>query len=39
MKKAAAEWLAVVDLPQERAAYLDRWVYDECGFEWKRPVQ
>ncbi|KOX04709.1 hypothetical protein ADK66_26845 [Micromonospora sp. NRRL B-16802] len=31
MKQAAAEWLAVVDSRVGRAAYLDRWVHDECG--------
>ena len=35
MKQAAAEWLTVVDLPKDRAAYLDRWVHDECGYERK----
>ncbi|MGK5683079.1 hypothetical protein [Actinoplanes sp. URMC 104] len=32
MKRASAEWLQVVDSPKERAAYLDRWVHDECGY-------
>ncbi|WP_412541289.1 hypothetical protein R8Z50_01345 [Longispora sp. K20-0274] len=35
MKQAAAEWLVVVDLPEGRAGHLDRWVYDECGYERK----
>ena len=35
MKLAAGEWLVVVDLPEDRAAYLDRWVHDECGYERK----
>ena len=35
MKQAAVEWLDVVDLPEDRAAYLDRWVHDECGYERK----
>lgn len=35
MKQAAAEWLRVVDSPKDRAAYLDRWVHDECGYERK----
>jgi len=35
MKQAAAEWLTVVDSPEYRAAYLDRWVHDECGYERK----
>ena len=32
MKKAAGEWLAVVNSPADRAAYCDRWVYEECGY-------
>ena len=36
MKRAAAEWLLVLDAPDQRAAYLDRWAYDECGYE-RRP--
>jgi hypothetical protein len=32
MKRASAEWLKVVNSPNERAAYLDRWVHDECGY-------
>jgi hypothetical protein len=36
MKRAAAEWLAVLDSPESRAAYLDRWVFDECGYERKQ---
>jgi hypothetical protein len=35
MKQAAAEWLTVVSSPEGRAAYLDRWVHDECGYERK----
>jgi hypothetical protein len=35
MKRAAAEWLAVVGEPEPRSAYLDRWVHDECGYERK----
>ena len=35
MKRAAAEWLTVVDSPTDRAAYLDRWVHDECGYQRK----
>lgn len=35
MKRAAAEWLSVVHAPQERVAYCDRWVYEECGYERK----
>jgi hypothetical protein len=37
MKRAAGEWLAVVDAPDARAAYLDRWVHDECGYERNNP--
>lgn len=33
MKQAASEWLAVVASPDDRAVYLDRWRYDECGYE------
>ncbi|XVU29560.1 hypothetical protein ACQPZJ_21525 [Actinoplanes sp. CA-054009] len=36
MKEAAAEWLTVLKSPDDRAAYLDRWVHDECGYE-RRP--
>ncbi|MFI7605468.1 hypothetical protein ACIBTV_10110 [Micromonospora sp. NPDC049366] len=32
MKQAAAEWLTVVDSPEGRTAYLDRWVHEECGY-------
>ena len=32
MKRASAEWLEVVHLPQRRSSYLDRWVHDECGY-------
>jgi hypothetical protein len=35
MKQAAIEWLTVVEMPNDRAAYLDRWVHDECGYERK----
>ena len=30
MKRASAEWLEVVHLPERRSAYLDRWVHDEA---------
>ncbi|XVV08736.1 hypothetical protein ACQP2X_28255 [Actinoplanes sp. CA-131856] len=33
MKRAATEWLTVLNSPSERAAYLDRWIHDECGYE------
>ncbi|HVA61499.1 MAG TPA: hypothetical protein VNG13_13325 [Mycobacteriales bacterium] len=39
MKRAATEWLTVVDLPGDRAAYWDRWVHEECGYERKRPTE
>lgn len=32
MRRAASEWLAVVSDPARRTAYLDRWVYEECGY-------
>ncbi|MEU5964304.1 hypothetical protein ABZ777_24130 [Micromonospora parva] len=35
MKQAAAEWLTVVESPEDRTTYLDRWVHDECGYERK----
>jgi hypothetical protein len=35
MKQAATEWLSVADSLDERSAYLDRWVYEECGYERK----
>ncbi|GAA4244203.1 hypothetical protein [Dactylosporangium darangshiense] len=35
MKQAAAEWLAAIETQHDRAAYLDRWVHDECGYERK----
>ncbi len=38
MKRAAAEWLTVVNAPDGRAAYCDRWVHEECGYERKRPA-
>lgn len=37
MKQAAAEWLAVVNDPSDRGAYLDRWVHEECGYV-RKPV-
>lgn len=37
MKQAASEWLTVVDSSVDRAAYLDRWVHVECGYERKAP--
>lgn len=35
MKRAATEWLSVVDSPGDRSAYLERWVHEECGYERK----
>lgn len=36
MRRAASEWLSLpLDDEGEREAYIDRWVYDECGY--KRP--
>ncbi|MFG2038582.1 hypothetical protein [Dactylosporangium sp. NPDC048998] len=35
MKQAAAEWLEAVETQHDRAAYLDRWVHDEFGYERK----
>ncbi len=32
MLRAAGEWLALAE-PSSRKAYLDRWVYDECGYQ------
>ncbi|MGA5305865.1 hypothetical protein ACPCHT_38640 [Nucisporomicrobium flavum] len=32
MKRASAEWLEVVHLPERRSSYLDHWVHDECGY-------
>jgi hypothetical protein len=35
MKRAATEWLSLADSSPGRKAFLDRWVYEECGY--KRP--
>jgi hypothetical protein len=35
MKRAALEWRSAVESPRDTAPYLDRWVYEECGY--KRP--
>jgi hypothetical protein len=32
MKRAAADWLTVVDSREDRSAYLDHWQYHECGY-------
>ncbi|GLW36015.1 hypothetical protein Areg01_89500 [Actinoplanes regularis] len=32
IKQAAVEWLGVMNSPDDRAAYLDFWVHDECGY-------
>ncbi|WP_157240746.1 hypothetical protein [Catenuloplanes japonicus] len=33
MKQAATEWLKSMSSSDARAAYCDRWVHDECGYE------
>ena len=33
MKRAASEWLIVLGSASDRAAYCDRWVHEECGYE------
>jgi hypothetical protein len=35
MKRAATEWLSLANPSPDRKAFLDRWVYEECGY--KRP--
>lgn len=37
MKRATSEWLDVSRSPDRRSEYLDRWVYEECGYE--RPAE
>jgi hypothetical protein len=37
MRQAATEWLAVVGVPENRAAYCDRWVYEESGYARSSP--
>ena len=37
MRRAASEWLDSVSDPAARTAYLDRWVYEECGYERPKP--
>lgn len=32
MKQAAAAWLDVMSSPGDRAAFLDFWVHEECGY-------
>ena len=39
MKRAAAEWLSVVSSPEDRTAYLDRWQYEECGYQRTTPAR
>ncbi|MBJ7518749.1 MAG: hypothetical protein JHC84_03535 [Solirubrobacteraceae bacterium] len=45
MRRAAAEWAAVKDDATARAEYLDRWQYEELGYErlvpkgWKLQIQ
>ncbi|WP_354700805.1 hypothetical protein DSM112329_01096 [Paraconexibacter sp. AEG42_29] len=38
MRKAADEWLMVKDDPAARAAYLDGWMYDVCGYRRDAPA-
>lgn len=33
MKQAATEWLEVFGTDAARDAYLDRWVFEECGYD------
>ncbi|GAA2470178.1 hypothetical protein [Winogradskya humida] len=33
MKQAATEWLEKMGTPEDRSAFCDRWVHDECGYE------
>jgi hypothetical protein len=33
MRRAASEWLETKDDPVARDRYLDRWLYDVCGYE------
>lgn len=33
MRQAAAEWLEAARTPETVAAYLDRWKYEECGYD------
>jgi hypothetical protein len=33
MKRAAAEWLEALPSADNRSAYCDKWVYEECGYE------
>jgi hypothetical protein len=35
MRRAASEWLDASGDPLARSRYLDRWVYDECGYDRK----
>ena len=32
MRRAAEEWLVVVNEPAAWTEYFDRWVYEECGY-------
>ena len=33
MVRAATEWLAASATESSRAAYFDRWLYEECGYQ------
>ena len=37
MRRAAREWLSLLDDGEARREYFDRWLYDEMGYE--RPRQ
>jgi len=37
MREAASEWLTVKDDTTKRRAYLDRWMYEICGYERDSP--
>jgi hypothetical protein len=37
MRRAAREWLSVAPDPEARQRYLDRWLYEECGYQ--RPTE
>ena len=38
MRDAASEWLTVKDNAAARHAYLDRWMYEICGYERDSPT-
>jgi hypothetical protein len=37
MREAASEWLRVKDDTEARAAYLDHWMYEICGYARRAP--